>query len=148
MKLWINKNSEISIREQLVTQISLGIASGDIAPGEKLPSTRELARRFGIHANTVSAAFTELSRQHAIERRPGSGVYAAVPSGNGHNGAGLEHMLHDFVAGAARKGFSREQIGAAMKGWLSAAAVPSIAIIEPNSSLRRILVEEIHEIIG
>jgi hypothetical protein len=33
------------------------LLSGDLKPGERLPSTRELARRFSIHPNTVSAGY-------------------------------------------------------------------------------------------
>ncbi len=54
MRLWLTKHSEVPLREQLTTQIVLGIVSRDLRPGQRLPSTRELARRFGIHANTVS----------------------------------------------------------------------------------------------
>ena len=47
MRIWISKNSEVPIREQLVTQIVLGIVSNDLKVTERLPSTRELARRMG-----------------------------------------------------------------------------------------------------
>ena len=56
MRLWLSKNSEVPIREQLVTQIILGIVSNDLKANERLASTRDLARRYKIHANTVSAA--------------------------------------------------------------------------------------------
>lgn len=59
MRLWLSKNSEVPIREQLVTQIVLGIVSNDLKISERLPSTRDLARRYDIHANTVSAAHRE-----------------------------------------------------------------------------------------
>ena len=75
MQLWFSHASEVSIREQLVTQIVLGILSDDLAPGQRLPSTRELARRFRIHANTVSAGYRQLERDRWVEMRHGSGVY-------------------------------------------------------------------------
>src|SRR5215212_7824652 len=75
MRLWLSKNSEVPLREQLVTQIVLGIVSGDLQPGQRLPSTRELARRFSIHSNTVSAAYRELSERGWVEMRKGSGIY-------------------------------------------------------------------------
>src|SRR5205085_6440235 len=50
MRLWISKSSEVPIREQLVTQIVLGVVSNDLKVAERLPSTRELARRYKIHA--------------------------------------------------------------------------------------------------
>ncbi|MCA1589524.1 MAG: GntR family transcriptional regulator [Acidobacteria bacterium] len=56
MRLWISKNNRVSIKDQLTRQIILAITSGDVAAGDKLPSIRELARRYKIHANTAAAA--------------------------------------------------------------------------------------------
>ena len=75
MRLWLNRSGEVSLREQLTTQIVLGILSREMPPGHRLPSTRELARRFGIHANTASAAYGELERDGWVEFRHGSGVF-------------------------------------------------------------------------
>ncbi|MET0754174.1 MAG: GntR family transcriptional regulator, partial [Pyrinomonadaceae bacterium] len=77
MKIWLSKNSEIPVREQIVTQIALGIVSGDLRVGEKLPSTREIARRFGVHSNTVSSAYQKLSEQNLIEFKKGSGFFVS-----------------------------------------------------------------------
>ena len=63
MQFWFARRSEVSIREQLVTQVVLGILSDDLAPGERLSSTRELARRFDVHPNTVSAGYRQLERE-------------------------------------------------------------------------------------
>src|SRR5260370_17985746 len=75
MQLWLTRGSEVSIREQLVTQVVLAILSHDLAPGQRLPSTRELARRFRVHPNTVSAGYRQLEREHWVEFRHGSGGY-------------------------------------------------------------------------
>ena len=48
VRLWFAPSSEGPIYRQLVTQVVLAILSGDVRPGERLPSTRELARRFAI----------------------------------------------------------------------------------------------------
>src|SRR5436190_21328763 len=75
MRLWLSKHSEVPLREQLARQVMFGVLSDDLKPGERLPSTRELARRFRIHANTVSAAYKDLERAGWLELRHGSGVY-------------------------------------------------------------------------
>src|SRR5579871_2572540 len=75
MRLWLNRTGEVSLREQLITQIILGILSREMLPGHRLPSTRELARRFGIHPNTASAAYGELEHEGWVEFRHGSGVF-------------------------------------------------------------------------
>ncbi|MGB6723428.1 MAG: GntR family transcriptional regulator, partial [Terracidiphilus sp.] len=75
MQLWLNRTGEVSLREQLITQIVLGILSREMPPGDRLPSTRELARRFQIHPNTASAAYRQLEREGWLEFRHGSGVF-------------------------------------------------------------------------
>ena len=55
MKLWLSKNSAVPIQQQLKIQLMLGITSGDLPTGDKLPSTAGIARRFHVHANTVRA---------------------------------------------------------------------------------------------
>ena len=56
-----------------------GDINNELAPsaglaGPRLP-TRELARRLGLHANTVSAVYRELEQTGWVESRHGSGVY-------------------------------------------------------------------------
>src|SRR5260370_41209241 len=75
MQLWLSHGSEVSIREQLATQVVLAILSEDLAPGQRLPSTRELARRFHLRPNTISAGDRQLERQRWVEFRHGSGGY-------------------------------------------------------------------------
>src|SRR5271163_758349 len=75
MRLWFAPSSEVPIYRQLVTQVVLAILSGDLRPGDRLPSTRELARRFGLHPNTISAGYRQLEKEGWTEGRHGSGVY-------------------------------------------------------------------------
>src|SRR5215470_13125245 len=66
MQLWFAHGGKVSIREQLVTQVVLGILSNDLLSGQRLPSTRELARRFHLHSNTVSAGYRQLERERCL----------------------------------------------------------------------------------
>src|SRR5277367_5027930 len=75
MQLWFAHDSGVTLREQLVTQIILGILSDDLPAGQRLPSTRELARRFHLHPNTVSSGYRQLEHELWVEFRHGSGVY-------------------------------------------------------------------------
>lgn len=75
MKIWLSKNAEVSVSEQLMTQIKNGVASGDLPIGERLPSTREMARRFNLHSNTVGAVYQKLCARGLLEFKKGSGFY-------------------------------------------------------------------------
>jgi Bacterial regulatory proteins, gntR family/IrrE N-terminal-like domain len=80
MQLWLVSGSEVSIREQLVTQIRLAIVSGDLTSGQRLPSTRELARRFQVHPNTVSGPRSNSSCNKKQEHEAyGVGAAALLP---------------------------------------------------------------------
>ena len=143
MKIWIKKNSEVSVREQIVTQVSIGVASRDLLPGDKLPSTRELARRFGIHPNTVSAAYRELAVAKVVEQRRGSGVFIAGNGNAAEAAADIDTLLAEFVSNAAAASFSRSQLGAAMERWLAREERARLVVVETDPGLQSILVEEI-----
>jgi GntR family transcriptional regulator len=147
MKLWISKNSEVTVREQIVTQIKLGIASGDLETNEKLPSIRELARRFGLHPNTVSAAYNDLAEQGLVEQRKGSGVYVAESAATGElEQTRLDEMLRAFIAAARSVGYAKDEINAAMKRSINADT--GLLVVESDDGLRSILCREIGSALG
>ena len=51
------------------------IHAGDWAAGEALPGTQELAKRYGVSANTIVAAFRRLEAEGLIESRPRKGRF-------------------------------------------------------------------------
>src|SRR3982751_3255791 len=107
MRLWISKSSEVPIREQLVPQIVLGIVSNDLKVAERLPSTRDLARRYEIHANTVSSAYRELARRGWVEFRKGSGVYVRARNNETlDNGLALDQLIARFFRNLRGGGYS------------------------------------------
>ncbi len=152
MRLWLSKNSEVPLREQLVRQIMLGVVSDDLKPGQRLPSTRELARRFRIHSNTVSAAYRELERRGWLEFRKGSGVYVRA-LGEGAVAAaaprlGLDQLISAFLAVARAQGFSLAEVQARVKHWLGLQPPDHFLVVEPDEGLREILAAEILEATG
>ncbi len=149
MKIWLAKNSEISVREQLQTQISLGIVSGDLSVGEKLPSTGELARRFKIHANTVSNVYHALAEKGVIEFRQGSGFYVCEPPPESFEREYLlEKLLSEFIGKARDGGFTDIEIKQSVRQRFADKNPQIIKIIEPDKHLRDIIVEEIRQTVG
>lgn len=71
--------------EQIRSQISSLIATGDLAIGSRLPTVRSLAADLGIAAGTVSRAYKELEAAGLIESRRRNGTVVALPS-PGHSG--------------------------------------------------------------
>ncbi len=144
MRLWISKNSEVPIREQLVTQIVLGIVSNDLKIAERLPSTRDLARRYDIHANTVSSAYRELARRGWVEFRKGSGVYVRARTDEPlDDGLALDQVITRVFRNLREEGYSLAEIQAGIQRSLSVQRPDHFVLLEPDPELREILVAEI-----
>jgi len=71
MILVVDTHSGIPVYRQLVNQIRFGVASGLLAAGEEIPSTRALSATLGVNPMTVSKAFSLLEEAGVLERRPG-----------------------------------------------------------------------------
>lgn len=149
MKIWLSKNSEVPVREQIYTQITLGITSGDLPLGEKLPSTQEIARRYKIHSNTVSNAYQKLAEGGWIQFKKGSGFFVCeIPSKNVDKDGGLDALFTDFVESARANGFSNSEIERRIQTWLSIKPPECIVVIEPDIGFREILVDEISNVLA
>lgn len=144
MRLWFAPSSEVPIYRQLVTQVVLAILSGDVRPGERLPSTRELARRFAINPNTVSAGYRQLEREGWTERRHGSGVYVRV---NVEAPTTPEQMLDQQIASFFRAlrelSLPAAIVRARLAEWLVAPPPDHLLLIESDPEFRQILLTEI-----
>jgi DNA-binding transcriptional regulator YhcF (GntR family) len=147
MQLWFARGSEVSIREQLVTQVVLGILSDDLAPGQRLPSTRELARRFKLHPNTVSAGYRQLQQERWVEFRRGSGVYIAAekPVVVLSSAVALDQMIATLVRSARKSGVTLPALRARLRQWLELQPPDHFLLIEPDEELRRIVASEIQQ---
>lgn len=144
MRLWLSKNSEVPIREQLVTQIVLGIVSNDLKIRERLPSTRDLARRYDIHANTVSAAYRELARRGWVEFRKGSGVYVRERAdGKLDQDLALDQLVSRFFRNLREEGHSLAEIQDAVRRAFALQRPDHFVLLESDPELRQILVAEI-----
>ena len=77
MDLIISNASGKPIYEQIYTQIKNSILSGELSPGDALPSIRALAKDLRISVITTKRAYDELERDGFIDRVPGKGCYVA-----------------------------------------------------------------------
>ena len=150
MRIWLSKNSDVPLREQLATQILLGIVSFDLKPGERLPSTRELAQRFQIHANTVSAAYRNLAARGWVEFRKGSGIYVREPAAEQPPGERLEleQIIATLFQIARDRGYTLADIQTGVRRFFAAQPPDHFLVVEPDTELCRILIAEVEEATG
>src|ERR1700693_108312 len=144
MQLWFARGSEVTIREQLVTQVILGILSDDLAPGQRLPSTRELARRFRLHPNTVSAGYRQLERERWVEFRHGSGVYVreSRPDVALSPALALDQIVANVFRSARALGVPLAGGRSRIRYWLDLQPPDHFLLIEPDVELRNIVATE------
>ena len=148
MKIWLSKNSEVSVGDQLVEQITLGVASHDLEVGEKLPSTRELARRFGIHQNTVIAAYRRLAETGLVEFKKGSGVYVTAAKKVDPNSRTLASIVDRLLAEAESAGYTFTKVLEELNSRIHPAKPNRFLLVESDVELRKILLAEIESATG
>jgi GntR family transcriptional regulator len=73
MQVSIELNSHLPVYAQLKEQLKFLILNGEMEPGAKLPTTRQLAGFLKINRNTVQKAYQALEQEGLIECRQGRG---------------------------------------------------------------------------
>ena len=75
MDIIISNSSNDPIYLQIVNQIKAMIMSGELSPGEALPSMRNLAMQMRVSLITTKRAYEELERDGFIETYTGKGSF-------------------------------------------------------------------------
>lgn len=65
----------ISVSEQIFDQLKEKIISGELQPGEKLPSENEMCKLYGVSRTTIRQALANLSSLELIETKFGEGSF-------------------------------------------------------------------------
>lgn len=150
MQLWFAHSTEATLREQLVTQVVLGILSGELAAGQRLPSTRELARRFRLHPNTVSAGYKQLEHDRWVEFRHGSGVYVrhTKPEVSLSGALALDQAISDLFRAARKLNARLATVRSRLRHWIELQPPDHFLLIEPDEELRAIVALEIERAVN
>jgi len=61
--------SDKPIYEQLILEIKRGIITGELQPGEAVPSVRTLAADIGINMHTVNKVYKHLQRESVLVKQ-------------------------------------------------------------------------------
>lgn len=71
-------DNNIPIYIQIVEKLKIDIVSGNLKPGEKLPSVRELAIQTKVNPNTMQKALIELENLKLIYTERTNGKYVTI----------------------------------------------------------------------
>lgn len=98
---------------QIVDGLRMKIATGDLAPGSRLPSVRGLALQLTVNPNTVVKAYAELTTEGLIESRKGVGVFVCEPRqvlSDEERERRLDEAVRQLVRDVVSLGFEPEEI--------------------------------------
>jgi|SRR5579884_1026298 len=122
--LTVDTRSGVPIYLQIIEQIKRSVALGVLAPGEQLPTVKQLALDLTVNPNTVARAYRELERDEVIETAPGRGSFVrangvAQSSANAAaSDVGAEALMR-AVREAKSLGLTPEQVRALFESALS-----------------------------
>jgi len=114
--LVIDAGLEIPPYQQIVEQIRAAIERKELPPDSPLPTVRQLAGDLGIAPNTVARAYAELQSGGYLigDGRRGTRVAAELPLDRRTRIRRLRDATEKFVDSQRHRGFTREEIGAAL----------------------------------
>jgi DNA-binding transcriptional MocR family regulator len=84
----INRESDVSLTQQIVDAFAGAIEAGELGPGDRLPPTRAVAEIAGVNHLTAARAFRRLAELGLVTGRVGSGTYVRATAAPGESAAG------------------------------------------------------------
>ena len=113
-------NSSVPIYLQLMNDIKLQIVSGQLQPGEKIASVRDLAMHYAVNPNTMQKALSELERENLLFSQRTSGRFVTIDGqiiGSLSQSMATEHVSA-LVSALKGMGYSDEEIIGLIKTFL------------------------------
>ncbi|MEU9035753.1 GntR family transcriptional regulator [Streptomyces sp. NPDC048352] len=113
MLLRLNTAERLPLHEQVAGAIRRAVAEGECAPGDRLPSARDLALALDVNVNTVLRALRGLRDEGLLEFRRGRGVTVAAGADRRSE---LLGRVRELVADAAHLGYGRAELIEMIRG--------------------------------
>ncbi len=114
MNILLDFRSSIPIYVQIIEQIKRQVDSGDLKPGDQLPTVRQLATEVRVNFNTIARAYRALDDAGFISTQHGRGTYILGPVENGDSSllrrSSLEGLTRRFLKDAEMLGSSTEEV--------------------------------------
>ena len=105
--------SGVPVYRQLIDQVLVAIASGQLETGDQLPTVRQLAVDLSINPNTVVRAYKELEIRGMLTTQQGTGTFITpkkVKIDDAQRQKRLSQMVGEFVAHVSAEGYTVDDI--------------------------------------
>jgi GntR family transcriptional regulator len=113
----IDSRSPTPIYAQVADRVRVAVASGELAPGDALPSVRALAGRLRVNPATIVQAYRDLEHEGLVEMRQGAGTFVAAVGSDRRardRAAAARRIVRSMLAEAASLGLGGDDIKAAL----------------------------------
>lgn len=80
MDIDLDRATPLPLAEQIAAAVRQAIRRGELTPGDRLPTIRDLAAELGVNANTVAAAYRDLEQSGVVETNRRAGTRVAEPA--------------------------------------------------------------------
>ena len=113
----IDPRSSTPLYAQIATRLKVAVASGQLLPGDALPSVRQLAARLRVNPATVVQAYRELETEGFVEMRQGAGTFVQDVHPDKRATERARHaasLVRQMVAEAGRLGVTTDELHAAI----------------------------------
>jgi GntR family transcriptional regulator len=109
----LDLKSGVPFYRQIIDQIKTAIAMGELGPGDRLPTVRQLAVDLSVNPNTVSRAYMELELTGLVETQMGSGTFVGqvkVEQDDMERRRMLDEICQEFLSRASSYGFTLDDV--------------------------------------
>src|SRR5215472_12283642 len=149
MQIHIEKRSEVPARDQLRQQIIFLIGTGQLSIGMELPSVRQLARQLKVHHNTISHAYSQLTRDGWLVKKRGSRlVVGQTTKSRIEDFADLDDLIDRAIRLARSHGYSLQQLTTRVRARLLTEPSDHLLLVAPEKDLAELIRAEIAEAMG
>jgi len=121
-ELTVDSKGKTPLYRQILEQLRSGIYAGTLAPGEKLPSVRQMAAALGVNPLTVARALNELEAAGLVESQWGKGSFVlpvAASRREAARRAALAAAAQELASRARHLGFEIEDAVRALRAVLA-----------------------------
>jgi DNA-binding transcriptional regulator YhcF (GntR family) len=95
LELSVDRRAAVPLGAQLASRIRSALHDGALAPGDRLPSVRDLAQAAAVNVNTVRAVYARLESEGIVRSEQGRGTFVA---GSTLDDAATRRELHAQIA--------------------------------------------------
>ncbi|WP_077622880.1 GntR family transcriptional regulator [Sediminibacillus massiliensis] len=113
-------HSSQPIYSQLADRINRQILRGELKPGDKLPSVREMGIQASVNPNTVQRTYRELEGMKIVETKRGQGTFVTENTDilNEMRERLKQEEISDFVKGMHDMGYTDLEIQTGLQSFL------------------------------